>query len=80
MSFQASKGKSQSWKESVDSTAPSIWTRDLNTPYPSGLSAQLVASSDPSLFPKGKENGMGGLRLPCRELQMKRSREGKCLT
>lgn len=73
MSFQVSKCKSSSWAEPVASTGPSIWSRDLDTSQP-------PSGGSSSTKEKEKETGMDVLRQPCRELQMKRPREGDELT
>lgn len=73
MSFQVSKGRSSSWTESVSSTGPSIWRRDFQTSQP-------PSDGSSSTKDKEKETGMDVLRQPCRELQMKRPREGDELT
>ncbi|XP_041644830.1 exonuclease 1 [Cheilinus undulatus] len=72
---QASKPRSSSWNSSPASTGPSIWSR--------GFKPESVALPQPDISPerppstRGKERviSLDGLRLPCRELQVKRPRE-----
>ncbi|TNM99682.1 hypothetical protein fugu_012715 [Takifugu bimaculatus] len=78
---KASKGKSHSWKESCASTGPSIWSRDFSTTHPSELGSKSAAASpERSSQIKEKETGTDVLRRPCRELQLKRPREGSVLS
>lgn len=74
MSFQVSKGKSSSWTEAAASTGPSIWRRDFEASQPPSDGSSSKEEK------KEKETGMDVLRQPCRELQMKRPREGDELT
>ncbi|XP_034070913.1 exonuclease 1 [Gymnodraco acuticeps] len=72
---QLSKPRSRSWNSSAAPTGPSIWS--------GGLKAACVAPPRPAASPdrpsstRGKERvvSLVGLRLPCRELQVKRPRE-----
>ncbi|KAK5881887.1 hypothetical protein CesoFtcFv8_020527 [Champsocephalus esox] len=72
---QLSKPRSRSWNSSAAPTGPSIWS--------GGLKAACVAPPRPAASPdrpsstRGKERvvSLVGLRLPCRELRVKRPRE-----
>ena len=80
VSFQPSKPRSRSWNDSPAATGRSIWSRGV-TPA-SAVPPQPAASPVRPPSTKGKERvvGLAGLRLPCRELQVKRPREGKLFT
>uniref|UniRef100_A0A3Q4I3X9 Exonuclease 1 n=1 Tax=Neolamprologus brichardi TaxID=32507 RepID=A0A3Q4I3X9_NEOBR len=71
---QQSKGRSHSWNYSPASTGPSIWSRGF-TPAP----AQPPTSPDRPPSTRGKKRviNLDGLRMPCRELQVKRPGEGE---
>ncbi|KAM6916263.1 exonuclease 1 [Xenentodon cancila] len=77
---QTSKPRSHSWNDSPASTGPSIWSRGF-TPA-SARPLQPAGSPDRPPSTKGKEKvvGLDGLRLPCRELQVKRPREDSCIS
>ncbi|KAK5853531.1 hypothetical protein PBY51_014676 [Eleginops maclovinus] len=72
---QLSKPRSRTWNSSAVPAGPSIWSR--------GIKAACVAPPRPAASPdrpsstRGKERvvSLVGLRLPCRELQVKRPRE-----
>ncbi|XP_068597714.1 exonuclease 1 [Brachionichthys hirsutus] len=73
-----SKPRSKSWNDSAAPPGTSIWSRGFN---PSGVAPPPSAgASDRPPPTRGKERvvHLGGLRLPCRELQVKRSREDSC--
>ncbi|CAI5682014.1 unnamed protein product [Oreochromis niloticus] len=77
---QQCKGRSHSWSYSPGSTGPSIWSRGF-TPA-SAAPAQLPASPDRPLSTRGKKRviNLDGLRLPCRELQVKRPGEDSSIS
>ncbi|XP_034538502.1 exonuclease 1 [Notolabrus celidotus] len=72
---QTSKPRSRSWSSSPTSSGPSIWSRDFKP----GAAASPLSAPSPDRPPstRGKERviGLDGLRLPCRELQVKRPRD-----
>ncbi|TKS85137.1 Exonuclease 1 [Collichthys lucidus] len=72
---QPSKPRSHSWNESSAPIGPSIWSRDFKPS--SAAPPQSAASQDRPPSTRGKERviSLDGLRLPCRELQVKRPRE-----
>lgn len=78
MCFQRCKARSNSWNGSAASTGPSIWSRGF-TPTPAGSAPRPAASPDRPPSTRGKERvvSLGGLKLPSREQQVKRSREGE---
>ncbi|KAI3363361.1 hypothetical protein L3Q82_011570, partial [Scortum barcoo] len=72
---QPSKPRSQSWNDSPALTKPTIWSRDFK--LASAVPPLPAASPDRSPSTRGRERviSLDGLRLPCRELQVKRPRE-----
>lgn len=72
---QAPKPRSSTWNSSPAFTKPSIWSRD----YKPGAAAPPQSAPSPDRPPstRGRERvvSLDGLRLPCRELQVKRPRE-----
>lgn len=79
MSFKPSKTRSRSWNDSTAPTGPSIWSRDFKPACPSASLPWSAAPLDQPPNTRGKEKvvRLDGLRLPCRELQVKRPREGE---
>ncbi|XP_072247658.1 exonuclease 1 [Leuresthes tenuis] len=77
---QLSKPRSHSWNAAPTSTGPSIWSRSF-TPAPAGPPGPAASPEKPSST-RGKERviSLDGLRLPCRELQVKRPREDSCIS
>ncbi|XP_041803727.1 exonuclease 1 [Chelmon rostratus] len=77
---QPSKPRSHSWNDSPAQTGPSIWSRG----YKPASAASLCSAASPDRPPstRGKERviGLDGLRLPCRELQVKRPREDSTIS
>ncbi|CAJ1066493.1 exonuclease 1 [Xyrichtys novacula] len=77
---QVSKPCSHSWNSSSASTGPSIWSRH----FKSGSVALSQSAPSPDRPPstRGKERvvSLDGLKLPCRELQVKRPREDSGLS
>ncbi|KAM9365246.1 exonuclease 1 [Pholidichthys leucotaenia] len=78
---QQSKPRSHSWNASPASPGPSIWSADY-TPASAGTSQPAAAAPDRPTSTRGKERvvSLDGLRLPCRELQVKRPREDSSLS
>ncbi|KAG7513029.1 exonuclease 1 [Solea senegalensis] len=70
-----SKHRSRGWNDSPASSAPSIW-RVGSKPAPAAPPCSHESPDRPSTT-RGKERvvSLEGLRLPCRELQVKRARE-----
>ncbi|XP_042290354.1 exonuclease 1 isoform X1 [Thunnus maccoyii] len=77
---QPSKPRSCSWNASPASTGPSIWSRSFRPA--SAAPPQPAASPDRPLSTRGKERvvHLDGLRLPCRELQVKRPRDDSSIS
>nr|XP_020455527.1 exonuclease 1 [Monopterus albus] len=77
---QLSKPRNHSWNTSSDPTGPSIWSRDFKP----ALAATLRSTASPERPPstRGKERviSLDGLRLPCRELQVKRPRQDSSIS
>ncbi|KAF0027628.1 hypothetical protein F2P81_020369 [Scophthalmus maximus] len=76
---QKSKRHSHRWNDSPAPTRPSIWSAGFK-PAPAAPPCSAAAAASPdraSSATRGKERvvGLDGLRLPCRELQVKRPRE-----
>uniref|UniRef100_A0A3Q3NDR0 Exonuclease 1 n=1 Tax=Labrus bergylta TaxID=56723 RepID=A0A3Q3NDR0_9LABR len=73
---QASKPRSHSWNRSPASTRSSIWSKGFK-PGSAAPPQSAAASPDTPPSTRGKERvvSLDGLRLPCRELQVKRPRE-----
>ncbi|KAM6997271.1 exonuclease 1 [Tautogolabrus adspersus] len=73
---QASKPRSHSWNSSPASTGTSIWSKGFK---PGSFAPPQSAAASPDTPPstRGKERvvSLDSLRLPCRELQVKRPRE-----
>ncbi|KAM9847569.1 exonuclease 1 [Aulostomus maculatus] len=80
--LQPSKPRSHSWEKTSASTFTglSIWSK--NSKLASVSPPLLAASPDRPPSTRGKERvvGLAGLRLPCRELQVKRPREDLTLS
>ncbi|XP_023152239.2 exonuclease 1 [Amphiprion ocellaris] len=77
---QQRKPRSHSWNDSRVSTGSSIWSKGF-TPTSAGPS-QPAALTDRPPSTRGKERvvSLDGLRLSCRELQVKRPREDSSLS
>ncbi|XP_041865525.1 exonuclease 1 [Melanotaenia boesemani] len=77
---QLRKPRSQSWKNAPACTGTSIWTRGFK--QAAAGPPQPAASPDRPPSTRGKERvvGLNGLRLPCRELQVKRPRDDSCVS
>ncbi|XP_028279399.1 exonuclease 1 [Parambassis ranga] len=77
---QQYKPRSRSWNESPAYNGPSIWSSSF-TPA-SARPAQPAASQDRPVSTRGKERVIStdSLRLPCRELQVKRQREDSSIS
>lgn len=77
---QQSKGRSHSWNYSPASTGPSIWSRGF-TPAPAAP-AQPPTSPDRPPSTRGKKRviSLDGLRMPCRELQVKKPGEDSSIS
>ncbi|CAK6973679.1 exonuclease 1 [Scomber scombrus] len=80
---QPSKPRSKSWNTSPASTAstgPSIWSRSFRPA--SAAPPQPATSPERPPSTRGKERviSLDGLRLPCRELQVKRPREDSSIS
>uniref|UniRef100_A0A8C4F4I1 Exonuclease 1 n=1 Tax=Dicentrarchus labrax TaxID=13489 RepID=A0A8C4F4I1_DICLA len=77
---QPSKPRSHSWNDSPAPTGPSIWSRGFKPA--SAAPPQSAASPDRPPPTRGKERviSLDGLRLPCRELQVKRPREDSSIS
>uniref|UniRef100_A0A3Q0TB13 Exonuclease 1 n=1 Tax=Amphilophus citrinellus TaxID=61819 RepID=A0A3Q0TB13_AMPCI len=77
---QQCKPRSHSWNDSPASTGLSIWSRGF-TPASAGP-PQSPTSPDRPPSTRGKERviNLDGLRLPCRELQVKRLREDSSIS
>uniref|UniRef100_UPI0037E93B23 exonuclease 1 n=1 Tax=Semicossyphus pulcher TaxID=241346 RepID=UPI0037E93B23 len=77
---QASKPRSHNWNSSPASTGPSLWSRGFKPG--SAAPTQTAASPERPPSTRGKERvvSLDGLRLPCRELQVKRPREDSCIS
>ncbi|XP_037543965.1 exonuclease 1 [Nematolebias whitei] len=78
---QRCKARSNSWNDSPTSAGSSIWSRGF-TPASGGSSPRPAASPDRPPSTRGREGvvSLGGLKLPSRELQVKRPREDSCLS
>uniref|UniRef100_A0A8D3B2Q6 Exonuclease 1 n=1 Tax=Scophthalmus maximus TaxID=52904 RepID=A0A8D3B2Q6_SCOMX len=75
---QKSKRHSHRWNDSPAPTRPSIWSAGFKpAPAAPPRSAAAASPDRASSSTRGKERvvGLDGLRLPCRELQVKRPRE-----
>ncbi|KAM4591784.1 exonuclease 1 [Odontesthes bonariensis] len=77
---QLPKARSHSWNAAPASTGPSIWSKGF-TPASAGPAGPAASPEKPSST-RGKERviSLDGLRLPCRELQVKRPREDSCIS
>ncbi|XP_035519762.1 exonuclease 1-like [Morone saxatilis] len=77
---QPSKPRSHSWNDSPAPAGPSIWSRGFKPA--SAAPPQSAASPDRPPPTRGKERviSLDGLRLPCRELQVKRPREDSSIS
>ncbi|KAK2832666.1 hypothetical protein Q5P01_016555 [Channa striata] len=77
---QLSKPRSHSWNDSVASMGPSIWSRDFKPAFAAPSSS--AATPDRPASTRGKERVVSSeaLRLPCRELQIKRPREDSSIS
>uniref|UniRef100_A0A3Q3ANL0 Exonuclease 1 n=1 Tax=Kryptolebias marmoratus TaxID=37003 RepID=A0A3Q3ANL0_KRYMA len=83
-SVQRCKARSSSWNGSPASAGPSIWSTGF-TPASAGSPPPPrcpAASPDRPPSTRGKERviGLDGLKLPSRELQVKRPREDSCMS
>lgn len=78
---QPSKSRSRSWNDSSAPTVPSIWSKDFKLACPSATPPETASPAGRPPNTKGKERviQLDGLRLPCRELQVKRPREGELI-
>ncbi|XP_068183929.1 exonuclease 1 [Antennarius striatus] len=77
---QASKPRSNSWNDSAAPTGTSIWSRSFNPACVAPPQSPGVPDSPPSTRGKERVVHLNGLRLPCRELQVKRPREDSCMS
>ncbi|KAM7408102.1 hypothetical protein PAMA_001995 [Pampus argenteus] len=77
---QPCKPRSRSWNDSPASTGPSIWSQS-SRPDSAALPQPAVSPvRPPSTRGKKRVVDLGGLRLPCRELQVKRQREDSSIS
>ncbi|XP_069578545.1 exonuclease 1 [Brachyistius frenatus] len=74
-SQQLRKPRSRSWSASPASSGPSIWSGGFTPPSAGPPHLKAPADRPPSTRGKERVVGLQGLRLPCRELQVKRLRE-----
>ncbi|KAM9345078.1 exonuclease 1 [Symphorus nematophorus] len=77
---QPSKARSHSWNDSPALTGPSVWSRGFKPEC--AAPPQSAASPDRPPSTRGKERvvSLDTLRLPCRELQVKRPREDSSMS
>ncbi|KAM8738022.1 exonuclease 1 [Acanthopagrus schlegelii] len=78
--LQPSKPRSHSWNDSPAPSGPSIWSKDFK--QANGAPPQNAVLLDRPLATRGKERviNLDSLRLPCRELQVKRPREDSSIS
>uniref|UniRef100_A0AAX7V6Q3 Exonuclease 1 n=1 Tax=Astatotilapia calliptera TaxID=8154 RepID=A0AAX7V6Q3_ASTCA len=74
---QQCKSRSHSWNYSPASTGPSIWSRGFTPATAAPARPPTSPDRPPSTRGKKRVINLDGLRIPCRELQVKRPGEGE---
>ncbi|XP_076021296.1 exonuclease 1 [Genypterus blacodes] len=77
---QATKPRSQSWKHSPASAEPSIWSGSFKPNSAAPPQPAASPSRPPSTRGKERVVSLDGLKLPSRELQVKRQREDSSMS
>lgn len=77
---QQCKGRSHSWNYSPASTGPSIWSRGFTPATAAPARPPTSPDRPPSTRGKKRVINLDGLRIPCRELQVKRPGEDSSIT
>ncbi|XP_047458173.1 exonuclease 1 [Mugil cephalus] len=78
--LQLSRPRSHSWNGSPPSTGSSIWSRGFTPASPSPRRPTSSPVKPPSTRGKERVIGVDGLRLPCRELHVKRPRDDSSIS
>lgn len=78
--LKLSKSRSHSWNDSPASPSSSIWSGSFKTAFPAPSFSAAAQDRPPSTRGKERVISLGGLKLSCRELQVKRPREGEKVT
>uniref|UniRef100_A0A3B4F1P6 Exonuclease 1 n=1 Tax=Pundamilia nyererei TaxID=303518 RepID=A0A3B4F1P6_9CICH len=77
---QQCKGRSHSWNYSPASTGPSIWSRGFTPATAEPARPPTSPDRPPSTRGKKRVINLDGLRIPCRELQVKRPGEDSSIS